>query len=337
MIFIDDIIFKLQKYGGISVYFEQLLQSLDRSDLTFSTGLGTKPDLSGKPQPDFMGRITRYLDCQVPARANLFHSSYYRNPSNSKVPTVVTVHDFTYERFVKGVRRSVHSSQKARAIRRADVVICVSESTKADLLEFLPDTANRDVRVIHNGVSDSYFKIESLSTEQCTSPFFLYVGNRKRYKQFYLAVRALERFPRHSLVCVGGGPFKRTELQDAGSEYGSRVKWIPFLPEEELNLLYNQATCLLHTSRYEGFGLTVVEAMRAGCPVVAKRCLAVSEIAEGYAFFFEDEDIEELSHAISLAENSRNSERVTQAMAGTKKFTWATAHNQTLNLYRELI
>ena len=86
----------------------------------------------------------------------VFHSSHYRIAKNPKAYNVTTVHDFTYELFSKGLAQKVHSWQKFKAIRKADVIVSISENTKKDILRFLPDIDPDKIRVIYNGVSDDY-------------------------------------------------------------------------------------------------------------------------------------------------------------------------------------
>jgi mannosyltransferase len=88
----------------------------------------------------------------------------------------------------------------------------------------------------------------------------------------------MELLPDFELHCVGGGPLQPSELAGIPDSVIRRVRHVGFVDDETLNELYNQAVCLLYPSSYEGFGIPVVEAMRAGCPVVSVACKAVMEV-----------------------------------------------------------
>ena len=120
----------------------------------------------------------------------IFHSSYYRCIDDKDVKSVVTVHDFTYERYMAGLRRNVHCKQKYNAIIKAEVVVCVSENTKRDLLYYLPETNKNKVRVVHNGVLDDFHKIEGA----LRGDRLVYVGSRAKYKNFEFVSLIREKY-----------------------------------------------------------------------------------------------------------------------------------------------
>lgn len=138
LILFDGIIFSLQSGGGVSVLFSEMLQRLDKQHRNFTLLRYDQSECllrhgrTLRRAPRFMERYRRCDTSTLWPR--LFHSTYYRLPTQAEY-IVTTVHDFTYERFVNGPRRIVHSSQKKAAIRRADKIICVSYSTCLDLLE----------------------------------------------------------------------------------------------------------------------------------------------------------------------------------------------------------
>jgi mannosyltransferase len=278
--------------------------------------------------------LERYRPCRLPAGASLFHSSYYRLPGLRGTPTVVTAHDFVYERYASGPRRWVHSHQKHAAIRAAQAVICVSESTRQDLLEFVGQIPGQAVHVIHNGVSKVF---RPLSPAPAPVPYVLYVGERRRYKNFRLLLRAMEFLPDLELHCVGGGALRADELAGAPSDVRDRVRHRGFVSDEVLNELYNRAFCLVYPSSYEGFGIPVVEAMRAGCPVVSIQCKAVMEAGGDALTVAAETDPRALADAVLRLDAADYRRRMVAAgleVAG--HFSWDRTHARTLDVYRSL-
>jgi mannosyltransferase len=241
------------------------------------------------------------------------------------------VHDFTYEKFVKGPAQWVHSWQKNRSIRNSDIVICVSDNTANDLLRYCPIDESK-IRVIHNGVSDSYYPLAS----QITSNEVLFIGARAGYKNFQLAIKAVKHNPDLILSVVGGGSFSKGELNLLNHHLGHRYQWLGRLTELELNDAYNRAYALLYPSSYEGFGIPVIEAMRAGCPVVSTKSSSIPEVGGSAAILVDHIDEASFINALSSVENRRFSLKMT-GFDQANKFSWEKTYNETLNVYNELI
>jgi mannosyltransferase len=340
MIVIDGIIFALQKHGGISVYFRSLFDYLSKIEVEnnlivydLKNIIGVLDNKSTALSFQKSRIFERYRDCRVSRKEAVFHSSYYRKPDNSNIPTVVTVHDFTYERYQHGLRRWVHTSQKNASIRAAQEVICISESTKQDLLEFVGETPGQTIHVIHNGVSDIF---RNLCLAPAVSPYVLFVGQRDGYKNFHLALKALELLPELELKCVGGGEIRPYEMKGVPESVARRVQHLGFVPDDELNVLYNQALCLLYPSSYEGFGIPVIEAMRAGCPVVSADCKAVMEVGRDALTVFTGSDPQVVADAILKTASSERSSLVQKGQTVASVYSWDTTHRKTLEVYRRL-
>lgn len=338
---IDAIVFSLQRYGGISEYFHQLLRKLETESIPVSVFLETPQKHhvgGGSPVLSFVHRrarlLERYRPCRLPAGRSVFHSSYYRLPERRGTPTVVTVHDFVYERYASGPRRWVHTHQKLAAIRAAQAVICVSESTRQDLLEFVGEIPGQVVHVIHNGVSEVF---RPLSLTPAPAPYVLYVGERRGYKNFAMLLEAMAFLPDLELHCVGGGAFRAAELAGAPDGVRRRVRHLGFVGDEALNELYNRAFCLAYPSSYEGFGIPVAEGMRAGCPVVSVRCKAVME-AGGDALTVASEAVPRaLADAVLRLEDAAYRSRMVAAgLVVAGRYSWDLTHAGTLGVYRSL-
>ncbi|ARR50739.1 glycosyltransferase family 1 protein [Photobacterium damselae subsp. damselae] len=322
MIIYDDIINSLQSSGGISVYFDQIYKRLNSKEYVFIEERWPKT-------------IRRYIDCKIPRplniSSNVFHSSYYRLPLNKRIPIVTTVHDFTYEKYKYGPAKWLHCWQKYRAIRNSDIVICVSKNTANDLKQYcsVPDSK---IRIIYNGVSESYYPIEDSSYKKNE---VLFVGARGGYKNFDKAVQTLSQMPELTLTIIGGGELSNTERKFLDENIPGRYVALGRVSEEELNLLYNRAYALLYPSSYEGFGIPIIEAMKAGCPVVAVRCSSIPEVAGDAAILTDNAEANAFVDALRLIKQDRN-EIVVAGIIQAKKFSWDKCFQETLSVYKEL-
>jgi mannosyltransferase len=340
-VIIDGIIFSLQDYGGISVYFRELIRLLvergitgkviidepARQPLEFITGSMALTSMRSR-------FIERVRACRVGPMSGVFHSSYYRCPSNSSMPSVVTVHDFVRERQGRSLKERAHAIQKRLAVERAQAVICISEATKRDLLEFIPASANKPIHVIHNGVSPNYCPIEYGESD---TRFLLYVGSRRGYKNFSCAARAMEFLPEMELWCVGGEQPSTSDLSGLSVAVRKRIRFLGFRTESQLNQLYNGAHCLLYLSEYEGFGIPVAEAMRAGCPVVSINCIAVREVGGDALEVAPHNDPLAVAQAVRRLEaKDHRMAKVCIGLELSKRYSWQICHQQTLTVYESV-
>ena len=340
MILLDGIIFSLQKNGGISVYFKSLAAYLSKVDVKATMILADSNDKIINFDEKLISIyrkesriLERYRSCRLPFQGEIFHSSYYRKPNKSNIPTVVTVHDFIYERYQCGPRQLVHTAQKNSAIRAAQSVICISESTKQDFLEFVGEKPGQKIHVIHNGVDDIF---SPLKLEREVEFFVLFVGQRAGYKNFSVVLGAMAFLPELELHCVGGGQIRAEELKGVPDSVARRVRHMGFVSDEKLNVLYNRALCLVYPSSYEGFGIPVIEAMRAGCPVVSMDCTAVLEVGQDALTVVSDPDPRAMADAIMKTASSDRSGLIEKGLSVSQKYSWDTTHSQTLAVYRSL-
>jgi glycosyltransferase involved in cell wall biosynthesis len=357
-VYCDNIIFSLQRAGGISVYWFELLRRLLRDEVSLGVIEGRNVDDNifrtklNLPQQLMVRNLTiptqiaRYLPSFVAlSKGCIFHSSYYRVPWGSDCATVVTAYDFTYERFGSGLPRLVHSVQKRIALQKAHGVICISESTKRDLLKFVPGVSEDRIRVIHLGYSDEFRPVqegvhrESFDREGLHDlPYLVYVGDRSPYKNFQLAVSAVSQVLGYGLVVVGGGKLSRSDQELLDDQLGGRYLHLDRLPNEKLNSLYNSAHALIYPSSYEGFGIPVIEAMAAGCPVIASNTSSIPEAAGNAGLLVDDLSAVAFAACIRELENSSLREAVIQrGFENVKRFSWERCYQETIAFYREIL
>lgn len=326
----DNIIFSLQKMGGISIYWRELCKRIvEHADVIFyeqpndnlaSQDLDIKRARECKRTPAWILRIVPFK--KQLASGTIFHSSYYRISRKPGVKNVVTVHDFTNEYFGAGWKSKMHTWMKKRALYFADAVICVSESTKRDLQSFFPWVDESIVTVVHNGVSENYTPLENAEAElarvfpKLQPGFVLFVGSQVGYKNFAMA-EAASNAVNKKLVAVG-----------TGSEYGH-------MNEADLNILYNNAHCLVYPSEYEGFGIPVIEAMRAGCPVIATNRSSIPEVAGDAGLLMDVPSVDAITERIKQIDTMQD-DLTQKGFTQAEKFSWDKCFTETFEVYNAI-
>jgi mannosyltransferase len=246
---------------------------------------------------------------------------------------VTTVYDFVDERFAPLHKRAIHGLQKRKAIAGADRIICISESTRRDLLEFSGRSFADRIVVIPLGASDAFHPLSDVTV----LPQVLFVGKRGGYKNFAAVVEALSTLRDLTLVCVGGGAFTRAELALLERRIPRRYRFAGYLATAELNREYNKSLCLAYPSLYEGFGIPVIEAMRAGCPVIAVNCSAIPEVAGDAALLLQTGRPDEIRDAIQRVGVSRTRhDLVSKGSERAALFSWDETYRRTTAVYEEL-
>jgi len=220
-----------------------------------------------------------------------------------------------------------------RSILKANAVVCVSKNTRNDLMKMIPNLDSSKVHVIHNGKSDDYKFLNEISEEKC----ILYVGNRKGYKNFKSVVKALEITNNYRIIIVGGGRLKTNEKKLLSKIGHNRYMHYPYTTNEELNILYNKAFCLVYPSVYEGFGIPVLEAQAAGCPVIALDRSTMPEILKNSGLLLKDGNPETIANAIiSLEDKSLRKQYQELGFINSNKYNWKTMSDKYYQLYHEL-
>jgi glycosyltransferase involved in cell wall biosynthesis len=236
-------------------------------------------------------------------------------------PAILTVHDLSFERrpeLMGRLDRAIFRTLVPRSVARAQRVLAVSERTKRDLVE-LYGVDPAKVVVTPNGVEPRFAPGDG------DGGFALYVGAIQARKDPLAALAAAQAV---GVPLVVAGPEKEPALADELRRRGADVRG--YVGDEELAELYRRAVALVFPSRYEGFGLPVLEALASGTPVVASDDAAVREVAGDAALY--GDLAEALRRAIA--------ERPRLAAAGierARRFSWAETARRTLEVYREVL
>lgn len=260
----------------------------------------------------------------------------YAIPPGYRGRSVVTVHDLSFEHLsdVMGFKdRLLFRTQVPRSVRRADRVLTGSEWTKRDLIERYDLAAERIV-VTPYGV-DPVYRPEG---PRADGHYALFVGAIQPRKDPLNALEALALINGDlKLVLIGPDKLGADEVHQAVERLGlqQRVEWKGHVEKDRLADLYRGAAVLVFPSRYEGFGLPVVEAMASGTPVVATTAGAIPEVAGDAAVLVEPGDPVALAGGIERALADRD-RLVAAGLERARRYTWAETARQTLEVYREL-
>lgn len=215
-----------------------------------------------------------------------------------------------------------------RAVRRADLILTLSESAREDI--------ERVLGVPREKIRVSYLGAPSLDPEPSSKePYFLFVGGTEKRKNLTAALEAFKSIEGFELRVVG--QHKSSPVHDARREQ-SGVRWLGFVGEEELVELYRHATALVFPSRYEGFGLPVLEAMARRTPVIASSRSSIPEVARGAAILVDPDDIEGLRDAMRrvAAEPALREELTRRGAEVVSGFSWDETARATVAAYEEL-
>ena len=365
-VLLDNVIFDLQKIGGISNYWYNLLRkSLGNSNIfyfenkylnkNYYRSLIELPDESIiKDRSNIPLKIKRYLSIRnINKSYNVFHSSYYRY-AKGDIKNVITVYDFMYEKYLNkyNFRRTVHSLQKYLAIKYANYIIGISKNTLDDMLKYFPEFKNKKKQVIYLGINDDFYPIKSKNKlikiqnyKLYYNSYFLYFGNRKSYKNFKLLVNAYSALLKNNknknipcLVVAGGGEFSKNEkILLRENEILSSIIKLGRITNRELNLLYNYCTGFIYPSLYEGFGLPVTEAMRSGAPVICSNSSSIPEVAGEATILIDPNDVFGLEKSLlELLDNNKRKDLKCLGYKQSVKFSWDKIYSETLEIYNSL-
>lgn len=368
---VDGIIYQEQSHGGISRLYEEILPRICEMDSTLCVTLMTDGKLKrplpkhphithlALPPVSFYMRPRRIWGPVIPPvrrfvqqlkvgrghKSSIWHSTYYTMPGEWRGKQIVTVHDMIHERFKELYPEPLNDwfrREKQRCLQRADMVICVSESTRHDVQRFYGIDSAR-ICVIYHGCSSVFRRLtrDDVDTRWTERPYLLYVGDRGPHKNFDSVVRAYSVWPlrKHvSLVVVGRPWSPREKALLVELAIRENVLLLTHVDDSTLCQLYNCAAAFVYPSFYEGFGIPLLEAMACGCPIIASRIPSTVEVAEDCPIYFELTGVNSMLSAFDLAlSEGRESERVYAGLERVKNYSWEKSARQILETYYALL
>lgn len=282
----------------------------------------------------------------IPRDADLFWAPHYNIPLMYRGRLLVTVHDavhLAHPEFVKGAHRRWFARMVFDAVRkRAAAVICVSRFTAGELVRLAGfDPAN--IEVVHQGVSPAWF--ESPGPSPLPHPYFVYVGNVKPHKNLRGLIRAFSalvgEIP-HDLVIVGrkDGFITGDSIAVRMAErLGPRCHFTGEVDDAEVRRYVGNAEALVIPSFYEGFGLPAVEAMAAGCPIVASRVASLPEVCGGAAIYFDPAHEDEMARQMRriATDPGLRQELISVGRERVRAFDWGVCARETREVLAKVL
>lgn len=279
-------------------------------------------------------------------RPDIIHETYHaKKPFGGKsAMRVTTIYDAIHEKF-PDLFQNAHltTSAKRASIERSDHIICISESTRSDVIEIF-GVQKEQTSVVYLGVD---IEFHNISREFCRideRPYILFVGARGGYKNFsnFLTAYASSESLRSEvdILCFGGGEFTNDEISEV-LRHGLSLEHIRTLQGGDVTLskLYRDALLLAYPSIYEGFGIPPLEAMAAGCPVVCSNQASLPEVVGDAAELFDPAVEGDLLRALErlVFDDERRSDLINKGLQRQRLFTWDNCALETYNIYRKFL
>jgi glycosyltransferase involved in cell wall biosynthesis len=359
---------KLHDYG-IGTYVRNLLTELAKQDDDAEYSLLCAPsDVEVvralgprfQPYPLRAGNYSVREQWAVPwtlarARVDLFHAPHYVVSPLTPVPFVVTIHDCIHLRFPQYLpsRAALYYARAMMSIaaRRSRRVLTVSQASKDDILHYLRVPADK-VEVIHNAI-DTRLAGEPTPDEVervrerflLTAPFVLYTGNIKPHKNVDRLIEAFSILRQRGsqdvkLLIIGDEVSKYPNLRRLVHRFQlhQHVRFLGFVPDATLAVLYRQAAAFVFPSLYEGFGLPPLEAMAAGAPVITSNVSSLPEVVGDAAILIDPMDAGAIANAMArvLGDPRLREDLIRRGRERVKAFSWTRSVARVRQVYGEL-
>jgi len=348
--------------GGIGRYVREMIRALAQGDaanryqLFFASPNPVPFPLSPLPS-NFSTRHLPFHDiwlarlwhrAQVPIHVewitgaiDLYHAPDFVLPP-TRARSLLTVHDLSFARDPDSAAptlRAYLNKVVPRSVKRATHIIAVSQATKNDLIE-LYNTPQEKISVIYEGVDEKFkptddkTKIEKYGVG--AKPYILSVSTIQPRKNFKRLIQAFAQLPKDfELIIAGGKGWLYDDIFAEAEKFKGRVRFLGFVPDDDLPALYSHAAMFAYPSLYEGFGLPLLEAMACGTPTLTSNVSCLPEVAAEAAVTASPYDVDSIAEGLRHTLANR-SELIKKGFARASQFKWESAARQLIDLYESL-
>lgn len=360
---------------GIGVYTRSLWQAMEALKQSEDPGITVKPYAFGRNLPQLACGVPKTLSADfriqvlasgllslplpnssaIARDVDIVHASDHQIPRISGVPVIATVMDaipLIHPEWIRQNLKTLKGWLFARSVHSADHLITISEHSKQDLVTHM-GIAPEKISVTPLGVDPVYFERIPLETRdavldkhQIKPGFFLFIGTLQPRKNLPKVLEAFNALPEavrkeHPLIVVGRDGWANEDLipQLKALEAKGEGRWLSYLPQSDVFALLQSASALVFASLYEGFGLPVIEAFAAQCPVIASNTTSLPEVTGNAAWAVDPLDASSISAAMLdvLSNDALRIERVEIGLERARQFTWQGCARQTLAVYRKVL
>ncbi len=354
---------------GIGTYIRNLLRQLARidhdteyillcgeADIGIAAQLGPNFRAVLEPSPNYSIREQIHVPWVLRReRPDLYHAPHYVLPAAVSCSSVVTIHDCIHLMFPQylpsRVAYAYARAQMWTAAHRSDCILTVSDASKRDILHLF-NVPPEKIVVVYNAI-DSHFSLtppaEAVARVreryQLNHRFVLYVGNIKPHKNL---VRLIEAFNELrvgdledvKLLIIGDEISKLPALRRAVHRHKlhKHVRFLGYVPDDQLAVLYRLAAVFVFPSLYEGFGLPPLEAMASGTPVVTSNVSSLPEVVGDAAVLVDPHDVDSIVAGLRsvLTDPVRADEMRLKGLERAREFSWERSVAKTLEVYKRV-
>lgn len=362
-ILFDYQIFSIQRAGGISNYFYNLAENLLKqgTNVTIFSPLHrnqylklSKADIFGLNVNYIPGKLNflinrinhfitkKYL--KKNAKIDIVHETYFSHlyPERNKKKRICTIYDLIHEKFPSYFPNSREiSKQKEKLILRSDHIICISENTKNDVINYFGvDPKKITVTLLASSLKNTNVDIFHKKLKK----YILFVGSRKGYKNFKSLVCAYSKSHflknNYKIALFGGEKFGNEDLEVL-KHFNLDLDnfWIIDEKKYSLDYIYSNVSLLVYPSIYEGFGLPILEAMSCGCPVLSSSGGSKIEVGGKHLYYYHPFDVDKLKNLIEkiLSSESIQKSQILYGFERVKNFSWKKCALETQIVYSKVL
>jgi glycosyltransferase involved in cell wall biosynthesis len=282
---------------------------------------------------------------------DILHSTTFCAPPDHYGKLIVTIYDISFLTLPEchtEANRQHCLNGTLDAVRHADCIIAISNHGKAELVKYF-DVDPDKIVVTHLAAKDIFIpcNLEEqnrvLQKYRIPRDFILTVGSNEPRKNIGTLIRAYVTLPEsvkneHPLVIAGGKGWLNSDLNALiESQSSNQVRRIGYVDEQDLPALYSAAAAFVYPSKYEGFGLPILEAMSCGAPVITSNTSSMPEISGDAALYFDPADANQLKNRILelIANADLKAELRRKGFANAKRFSWEKTARETIRIYEE--
>jgi len=285
---------------------------------------------------------------------DLYHGLSHEIPDGiekTNIKTVVTIHDLIFKRFphyYKKIDRKIYDNKIKHAVKFAHTIIAISEQTKKDIIEFYQVAENK-IEVIYQAC-DAIFEKKQTSVEinliketyALPANYLLYVGTIEERKNALVILQAMLALPSHVKLVMVGKKKSYGLIIDAfikKHELNDRVIQINQVDFKDLPAIYQAATIFIYPSKFEGFGIPIIEALHSETPVIAAKGSCLAEAGGPNSLYFEPSNAEELTGLIAdlLADESKRKSMAASGKKYVEKFNGDKIATELMCLYQSIL